>query len=362
MNLADKEYYLYRILSGCIRCKIYDNFGKQKVFLIKSPTVYQKYIAEEIYQEYLVDNRMQGLYEEEELYAHLIDIGHWSKEEDEKLEGINKDIETLKTKLYKLIFKSEERKFIRKALLAGKEERDFLIEKKNRYYHLSCTGAASIVKMRYLLGASLFYENGSPVFSSDEKFWLDSGNLIDTIINVYNKNRIDEKTIRELARTEPWRSTWTVRKSTGDKIFHSSSCELSDEQKSLVYWTCLYDNIYENPDCPCEDIIDDDDALDGWLIDQEKNRKKRVTEKNVEDLIPESMKNASEVFIKVDTVEDAKKIEELNDERGKQIKRSRDRAISNKGEVHEANLPDVNKDLRMQIVQKAHSAIKNRSK
>lgn len=362
MNLSEKEYYLYRILSGCFRCKIYDNFGKQKVFLLKSPTVYQKYIAEELYQECLTEYKMKDLYEEQELYSHLIKINQWSKKEEEFLEELSKQIDGFKCRLYKLMFKSVERDIVRKALAVAKLERDRLTEKKNKYFHLSCVGAATIVKMRYLLGASLFNENGTPVFETEEKFWLDNDSLIDSVINYYNKNKIDEKILRELARSEPWRSTWVVKKATGDKVFNCSSYELTDEQKSLVYWTCLYDNVYENPDCPVEDIIEDDDAFDGWLIDKDKERKKRVTEKRVEDMIPENMKNATEIFIPVNTVEDARKIEDLNDENAKSIKRRRERAIASKGEVHEANLPDVNSDLRMEIVKKAHSAIKNRSK
>ncbi len=362
MNHSDKEYYLYRILSGCIRCRIYDNFGKLQTFILKKPTTYQRYIAEELYQEYLVQFKLEGLHSEEEFIGHLIRTNNWSEEEEGKLKDLNKNIENLKTKLYRLIFKSKEKKLIKEALLISKTERDRLLEKKNYYSYLTYSGAAALVKMRYLIGATLYKENGSKVFDDDENLWLSSDGIIDSVVTFCNKNRISEKALREIARTEPWRSTWLTRKASGEQIFDFPSSEFSDEQKVLIYWTCLYDSVYESQDTPMEEIIEDDDALDGWLLDQEKQRKRRVTEKNVEDMIPEKMKNANEIFLPANTIEDAKKIEELNDEQGKAIKNRRDRAITNKGYVSEANLPDVKANIAMEQVKKAKDAILNKTK
>jgi hypothetical protein len=217
-----------------------------------------------------------------------------------------------------------------------------------------------MARQRFLIGCSLKYEDGKNYWENSDN-WDNPDGLIDKIMELSTQNRIIESEYREIARTDPWTRTWSTCKNPKD-IFGVNIIDLNDEQKTLLAWSILYDNVMEHPERPSEDVIEDDDAFDGWLIDKDKERKKRVTEKRVEDMIPENMKNATEIFIPVNTAEDARKIEDLNDENAKSIKRRREKAIASKGEVHEANLPDVNSDLRMEIVKKAHSAIKNRSK
>jgi hypothetical protein len=42
----------------------------------------------------------------------------------------------------------------------------------------------------------------------------------------------------------------------------------------LAYWSDFYDQIYKHPDCPEEDIIDDDEKLDNWVEYITKKRDK----------------------------------------------------------------------------------------
>lgn len=352
MNQADKEFYLARILSGCVRCKVFPS----KVYLLKKPSLYQKYIAEEIYQESLIDYQLKNLYTEESLYELMLERNLWSKKEEEKLLGLDKDIEQFKLKLFQLMFKSKEKVLIRRALGIAKVEKTRLLEKKYAYNHLSCSGAASLVKMRYLIGVSLYHTSGNPVFESDDSFWQSKDGIIDSVVSYCNKNKLDETIFREIARTEPWRSTWATKKACS--VFDVPTIELSEEQKILVYWTVLFDNIFESQDCPSDDVIEDDDALDGWLIQQNNERKKRVKEKSVEDLIPDSMKKHSEIFLPADTAEDAKKIMELNDPVTRSTIRGRNAAIEKKGELNEDQLPDVKRNLHMQQVKKMHEQVK----
>ena len=44
----------------------------------------------------------------------------------------------------------------------------------------------------------------------------------------------------------------------------------------------MYDNIQESMDCPTEDVINDDDMLDGWFIVQNRKREKDKKEKDVD--------------------------------------------------------------------------------
>ena len=57
-------------------------------------------------------------------------------------------------------------------------------------------------------------------------------------------------------------------------LFNRPSVELTKDQLSLSSYSTLYDNVYESHECPNEKIIDDDDCLDGWLIQQRRKSEK----------------------------------------------------------------------------------------
>ena len=68
------------------------------------------------------------------------------------------------------LFKSEERKMLRNLLRMAKEKFYELANLKTSYNHLSCSGTASMMKMRYLVGKSLTYEDGTKVWRNED-FW-----------------------------------------------------------------------------------------------------------------------------------------------------------------------------------------------
>ena len=58
--------------------------------------------------------------------------------------------------------------------------------------------------------------------------------------------------------------------------------------------------------------------------------------------------NSQEVFLIADTVDDAKKIDVLNDEMAKRTKRQRFNYLKDKGEVNEIDMPDTKNRLIME--------------
>jgi hypothetical protein len=74
----------------------------------------------------------------------------------------------------------------------------------------------------------------------------------------------------------------------------------------------MYTKIYEHPECPNEDVIEDDDALDGWMLEQQKKNAKEKTEKGVDNLIGKYGKNAQEVFLMPKDEKEFDQINELN--------------------------------------------------
>lgn len=342
MDNSIKELYISRIISGFFRCKI-----DEQVYLIKQPDRHVRHIAQEIYIETLRDAELEGLYNDEELKTFLYDNNIWSEQKEDDLKKIQEDIEEYKVKLYQAAFKSEERKMLRNLLRMAKEKFYELANLKTSYNHLSCSGTASMMKMRYLVGKSLTYEDGTKVWRNED-FWKNTEPLLEDVTTLYIDSRISDENFREIARTEPWRSTWACKKCERE-VFGVPAVDLTDEQKSLVIWSSMYDSIYEHPNCPQQEIIDDNDMIDGWLILQRRERNKNQAKLQVEDLISnEKIKNSGEVFVIGQSREDREKIDSLNDEGAKIIKKQRIKSVQEKGFIDESQMPDTKMDIQMQ--------------
>ncbi len=354
-----KELLVARIISGSYRCRVFQG-GKPITLLLKSPTVEQKYIAEEVYLETLRDSEIDGAMSDEELLIHLVEEGLWDTDKQTRLDGLIKDIEEIKVKLYQMTFRSSERKIIREALKKAKLEVIQLQATRHSQDHLSCSGAAELTRNRYILGCSLYYAtSGRPVFTADS-FWESSSTLLDQTIAKYTKNRISEADYREMARSEPWRSIWQCRKATG-RVFDLPSTELSDEQKSLIVWSTVYDNIYEHHECPPDDIIQDDDILDGWMIIQKRKRQGASDKRKADELIGnKKIRESEEVYVVANTIEDAKKIENLNDDAASIIKAQRMAHLKRSGEVRELDMPDTRQRFNQEMVKHFGSVIKGK--
>ena len=150
---------------------------------------------------------------------------------------------------------------------------------------------------------------------------------------------------------------WGASK-TGIPLFDIPATHLTENQKVLINWSRLYDNIYENMDCPSEEVIRDDDALDGWLIVQHRKREKEKNRNEMESKLSDKTRNAQEVFLVADSEEEMKKIYSLNDPAANRKRKQRLRKVDKDGDVDITEFSDVQQQLRMQATQE----FTNRSK
>ena len=167
-------------------------------------------------------------------------------------------------------------------------------------------------------------------------------------VDEWQSHFISESKSRELARTDPWKSLWITRESSGSSLFaNPPNTELTYNQKNILIWSQMYDNIQESMECPNKEVIEDDDMLDGWFIIQHQKREKDRTEKEFENSTKnDKIKNASEVFV-VSTREKAEKINNMNDMNAKIIKQQRKVALDHYGSLEEQNLPDQKRNMQM---------------
>lgn len=346
MEQWEREFFTQQIISGIILCDIKVN-GKDKIYSYQNPPIEHRSFAQKVYRDVYEQCKCDDIWDDNQLLQYLFLTNQWSVAEEEKLEKLVKDVPTLKIKIYELQLQSTEREMCRRALNDTREKIDELFYKKHAFDFLTCHGIASSAKYRYLIGASIFYK-GKPYWK-DYSGWKKPDYLLDTIINEIGKYRLDEKKFRELARNDPWRSYWSASKSSGRGVFDKASIDLTESQKNILMYAQMYDNIAESPECPTEEIIEDDDALDGWMLLQ---RKKRDEESGKSDILSgiksEKIRNAEEVFIKVDTPEDAKKVHDAMDIAGKVAYAQRMKQIKREGVVNEKDLNETKMRIMMQ--------------
>ncbi len=347
MEIWERELLVARIISNTVRCKVNGN-----TFVIRRPTREDEYAACEVYADYLEQSTACGLLSDNELLQFLYERNLWDDKRQKSLEGIPKDIEQFKVGLFQATFNHSEQLVIRKALRLARVTLYALVGRRQSYNYLSCSGAASIAKAKYLVGRSLYTLDGRPVFGSGDDFWNGSNPVLDSVMTWYSNNRIGESAYRELARNDPWRTTWATRKMEAG-IFGVATADYSEEQRALATWSLIYDNAFQSEDCPSDEVVDDDDLFDGWMIVQRRKRDEQTKGQTGENVIQNSkVRNSAEVFVPVANKEAAKQVNDLNDEVGKRTLASRMAKLKQDGQVNEMDMPDTRREYRMACARK----------
>jgi len=330
MQTQEKELKIYQILTGFLKCPIVDRFGQKHSLSIYSPTIDLLLEAQELYIETYNDAIYEGMFDEGEYLKYIYNLGVWSIEDEEEFSKLPKLIDDIKLEMYDNLNRSNTRKALKKRLDDAKQTLDLLFTKKFRLNYLTADGVANMARSYFLLGNSLKQGKESFVVGFDEPNFI-----LDEIFTFKNKHKISESQIREIVRTEPWRSYWAC----GDP-FGKPAIELTEEQRNLCLVSKMYDNIMESPECPSSLVLDDDDLLDGWLIKQRRRREREQNKQEGEQLLSQKVANSDMVFIPVETDEDLRRIDSMNSATAKMIKEQRIKKIQSQGLVHEQDFPD----------------------
>lgn len=343
------EKTLYRILQGRLRLPQCD-----PVFYIYEPSKDIIEASFEIYDQTYKDAYFKGVYIKQELKEILFNNEMWSPQDDKQAEQIEKQIEELKLQAYKSYYKVKE--------LSGIKANIRMLEKtytkhKSKIHtldHISCEGVASFARSIWIISQTTKDENGN--LYDYGKFTLSQ------VLDYYNNNIIDQKVIRYIARNEPFRSMWNIGKKQSN-VFNRPALDLTRDQISLSNYSSMYDNVYESSESPCEEVIDDDDCLDGWFIDRKREHEKYKKKKEVESLISnKKIANSQEIFIVAPDQESANKIYDMNDPHSRNIIAARNKQIQEAGSVKYTQLNDVKQDLTLQARQAAIKHTKGKGK
>lgn len=340
MNNAELELLLYRILSGTLYF-----YYKNEKYELKKISNYLRYEANLLYNKIINDEKYNDWIREEHLDNLLISLNLWTKDTKMIIKDLEKKIENNKVDYYNSFKLTDKKNSIKKNLDLYSKQLHTILSKKDELYSNSLEGYASSIKNEFLITETL-YKNDTKVFNNN---FINKDNnnymLFNGIVNELNKCNITINDFKKLARSHIWRSYWNVQK---ESIFKNIGSNITDDQKTLIGISQMYDRVYEHPDCPNDEVISDDDALDGWMILQRRKTEKDKKQQQIDNVNPK-LKNAQEVFIMANNTEEAEDIIGLNSLESLNKMKTKIAHVNKFGLTEDSKLPDVQLDLRQQL-------------
>lgn len=316
-----------------------------ELYEIRSPSFFIRNKAQLLYDTFINSNKYdifswpnkQTL----DYYSTINNI--WNNNYENTLKELYKDLDKLKIELYLKYSISQMRQKFKSDIQNINKNINDLYNKKNYLSFLKLEDFAESIKYQYII-CNIVYLNNKLVFNSENIDNIEYRKM-DIISQKIMENNLSMQSIKNVAKHSLWRNYWTASK---DNIFPPPTINWTDEQIALVNMTRMYDNIREHPECPSEEIIDDDDALDGWMLYQNDKREKEKKKQQIEDRLNLGNKRADEVFLMSHSKEDTKDIYSLNDPNAKaNIKEVIATAQKDKT-TDWVDLPHIQRQLRQQ--------------
>ena len=340
MTPYEREYFISRIRSGFYLVKL----GQSDVRIL-TPTSEDEFFANQVFMDSFDKCRQDELMTEEEMFDWLIEKGLWSDEKDKKIDAIEKELEKLKIEIFNARSKIQLREQIRLYIRAAEKASVKLRSEKNEYFVNTCEGISLQEKSFELFKRCCFVE-GEPL----------SFNEIDLqdLFHKYNSLILSDTQTRELARNEPWRSLY-ILKDELELFSNEKGRHLSLDQKGLLIWSRMYDNVQESMECPTDEVIADDDMLDGWFIIQKKKGESEKAKSELDERTQnEKITNADEVYVFTDSQKEAEQIESMNSIDASMIKKERLGVIKRQGSAKDQDF----RDQRIKISNMQHQQFK----
>jgi|LakMenEpi03Aug12_release.lakeMendotaPanAssembly.Ray.scaffolds.fasta_scaffold210199_3 hypothetical protein len=325
---------LYRIINGRQLIK----YGDLSIF-INEPTPQLLLESFELYDSNYEYAYLTGVYTEYEINILLNEYDIWNPLYDKELELIKTEIDNLKIECYENAFDKQSLKECKRKLLSKNQSFTNLLSSKHSMDHLSCDGVAENSRMMWIISHSAFNIDGS-------KYNWDGKIDLSMALSLYKQNIIDNTELRYIARNEPWRPMWLSAKNGGN-LFKKPTTEYTRDQITLCSYSIMYDNIYENPECPTENILNDDDCLDGWMLKTRREREKEKRQGAIQGGIKnEKIRNSKEIMIFAENAEEAKEIYDMNDQWARSVINDRQNIINNSvDKVTDTKFNDVQLEL-----------------
>ena len=340
----DQQYWINWIISDYMP---FENY------FIASPSRENRFIAEEIYLKYYKQALEAGCLSEEDLFKILFKRKIWSQVKEIRLKELEKDMDNIKIKMYECFLNADLIKKLKIQLNDIRKSIENLNKDKSSFDGYTAKALAGYAKQNFLLGSSIYCGKNKPYWKSPKCFSL-SDSILPKAYEAISDYQLDDEDYRELARGSIWRSIWSIRKGAGN-IFGRSLVDLTAAQRNLLAWSNLYENVYSHSEAPPDEVIEDDDILDGWMLFQKRKREIESGKNEIMSRINPKIAQADEVFIMMgneSSIVGKDKFDlvyNMNDITGKIAFKKRMAQIQREGVVPDIQMKETQEQLQMQL-------------
>lgn len=339
MNIV---YLIDRICSGTIKFE-YSGIEYTYKFPDSILKLESSYLYEQNYDTLKYDDKFIL---KDDIRSFCIELDIYDFELEKNIEQLSKRLDSLKVELYNKFYKNKGTTNIIRHRI--KETKDIISDseqKLNFLDKLSLESYCSVIQNEFLICKNL-YSNNKLVFDYNNLSGIDY--IFFTNISLkLSSYFLNNSLYRKIARSHQWKNIWNIKKN--NQIFNGPVCDWTDEQRTLIGYSLMFDNILQHPECPDNDILDDEDALDGWSIIQNKKFEEEKKKKGVSSIM-DKHKNAQEVFVIAETPEEIENIMNMNTSDGLEKMNSKLSYVTNRpGTVKESEMPSTRLDLFNQM-------------
>lgn len=245
------------------------------------PTLSDRNYATHMHTKTLRDAEAEGVESAADLVQIAIQAEEWTQDEEDFMTEAENELDGMKQT------RDQETVLVRRRRMDASIE---AVEK--RYSELKSKRESFIYHSReYMANRTYVYflvqhltrdAKGQKLWNSDEEFYkaaVDYPSFMAFMSHeVLNEGVLDVKTIRAVARSVEWRMMWGLSRENLVDLFNRPIADFSYNQRLLIYWSRVYDSVYEDTKRPDEDIIQDDEKLDMWLSNREDERNEESKE------------------------------------------------------------------------------------
>jgi len=317
---------------------------KGVIYKLANPSTDTKVAADNLYDRTYQDNLFSQFILKENIDSVLIHTEVITDTHYKDLNLTEKQLEKAKINLYKMFFNKRQNENYRKQIHNLSKLINESYNRKHSLDFLTLEHYCENIKNEYIISQTLS-DNNNYIFKEYPNIEY---NRFNSLAQLIARNVIPVDDYKRIARGDSWRKIYTAE---NNNIFSCSASEYTEEQKALLSISRMYDRVYSHPECPDEKIIEDDDALDGWMLHQQAENKRKNKQEGVSKTLGKAQ-NADEVFVMAPDRTDTEHLEsimELNTPAALRKMDMRTTKLEKGVSIDDTYLPDTQSEIKQQL-------------
>lgn len=248
--------------------------------ILRSPDRRQQQQAEFIRRRALKEAEELGLASLDEMLKLIKERNLFSKQDEDDVERLTSQLKAQRLVLAKTTRVPANRERLKNIIKDIQHRIAEKLYRKEMHLERTRERKAHEEKLSYLTWACTYDPN------TENRLWLTYETFLEETDIVFRRKVFNEfavysyglttELLRYVARSNMWRVRYITAIKTSETLFGRSIIDYTPDQLALMYWSHFYQSVYEMlpDDRPSDEIIDDDEALDAYMVDwyAERNR------------------------------------------------------------------------------------------